>query len=313
MSAFWILALNSWMHTPAGFEMIDGRAHATDWFAIVFNPSFPYRLTHMMIASGLTTAFLIAGISAWRWLRGDHAPSVMATLKVGTWLGAILIPVQVAVGDLHGLNTLEHQPAKIAAIEGIWETERGAPLLLFALPNAQTRSNDYAIGLPNVASLVLTHEWDGEIKGLSEFDGLHPPVAPVFWAFRVMVGIGMLMLAVSWLSAWKLRRTGTLPRPLARILVAMTFSGWVATVAGWYVTEIGRQPWLVQGVLATADAASAVPAVAVGTTLALYLTLYILLLIAYIGAVFHLARKGDQASVYGTPGRPAPLPGGAGA
>jgi cytochrome d ubiquinol oxidase subunit I len=293
--------------------MIDGRAHATDWFAIVFNPSFPYRLTHMMIASGLTAAFLIAGISAWRWLRGDHAPSVMATLKVGTWLGAILIPVQIAVGDLHGLNTLEHQPAKIAAIEGIWETERGAPLLLFALPNAQTRSNDYAIGLPNVASLVLTHEWDGEIKGLSEFDGLHPPVAPVFWAFRVMVGIGMLMLAVSWLSAWKLRRTGTLPRPLARILVAMTFSGWVATVAGWYVTEIGRQPWLVQGVLATADAASAVPAVAVGTTLALYLTLYILLLIAYIGAVFHLARKGDQASVYGTPGRPAPLPGGAGA
>jgi cytochrome d ubiquinol oxidase subunit I len=267
----------------------------------------------MMIASGLTTAFLIAGISAWRWLRGDHAPSVMATLKVGSWLGAILIPVQIAVGDLHGLNTLEHQPAKIAAIEGIWETERGAPLLLFALPNAQTRSNDYAIGLPNVASLVLTHEWDGEIKGLSEFDGLHPPVAPVFWAFRVMVGIGMLMLAVSWLSAWKLRRTGTLPRPLARILVAMTFSGWVATVAGWYVTEIGRQPWLVQGVLATADAASAVPAVAVGTTLALYLTLYILLLIAYIGAVFHLARKGDQASVYGTPGRPAPLPGGAGA
>jgi cytochrome d ubiquinol oxidase subunit I len=313
MSAFWILALNSWMHTPAGFEMIDGRAHAADWFAIVFNPSFPYRLTHMMIASGLTTAFLIAGISAWRWLRGDHAPSVMATLKVGSWLGAILIPVQIAVGDLHGLNTLEHQPAKIAAIEGIWETERGAPLLLFALPNAQTRSNDYAIGLPNVASLVLTHEWDGEIKGLSEFDGLHPPVAPVFWAFRVMVGIGMLMLAVSWLSAWKLRRTGTLPRPLARILVAMTFSGWVATVAGWYVTEIGRQPWLVQGVLATADAASAVPAVAVGTTLALYLTLYILLLIAYIGAVFHLARKGDQASVYGTPGRPAPLPGGAGA
>jgi len=313
MSAFWILALNSWMHTPAGFEMIDGRAHATDWFAIVFNPSFPYRLTHMMLASGLTAAFLIAGISAWRWLRGDHAPSVMATLRVGTWLGAILIPVQIAVGDLHGLNTLEHQPAKIAAIEGIWETERGAPLLLFALPNAQTRSNDYAIGLPNVASLVLTHEWDGEIKGLSEFAGLHPPVAPVFWAFRVMVGIGMLMLAVSWLSAWKLRRTGTLPRPLARILVAMTFSGWVATVAGWYVTEIGRQPWLVQGVLVTADAASAVPAMAVGTTLALYLTLYVLLLIAYIGAVFHLARKGDPASVYGTPGRPAPLPGGAGA
>ncbi len=310
MSAFWILALNSWMHTPAGFEMIDGKAHATDWLAIVFNPSFPYRLTHMMIASGLTVAFLVAGISAWRLLRGDRTPAVMATLKAGTWLGALLIPVQIVVGDLHGLNTLEHQPAKIAAIEGIWETERGAPLLLFALPNAETRSNDYAIGVPNLAALILTHEWDGELKGLSEFEGLHPPVAPVFWAFRIMVGTGLLMLAVSWLAAWLLRRTGTVPRPLARIMVAMTFSGWVATVSGWYVTEIGRQPWLVNGVLATADAASAVPAAAVGTTLALYLALYVLLLAAYIGAVFHLARKGDRASVPGTPATGAPVAGG---
>jgi len=310
MSAFWILVLNSWMHTPAGFEMIDGKAHATDWLAIVFNPSLPYRLTHMMIASGLTVAFLVAGISAWRLLRGDRTPAVMATLKVGTWLGAILIPLQIVVGDLHGLNTLEHQPAKIAAIEGVWETERGAPLLLFALPNAQTRSNDYALGVPNLASLILTHEWDGELKGLSEFDGMHPPVAPVFWAFRIMVGTGLLMLAVSWFAAWRLRRDGTVPPALARVMVVMTFSGWVATVSGWYVTEIGRQPWLVQGVLSTADAASAVPAAAVGTTLALYLTLYVLLLAAYVGALFHLARKGDRSSAPGTPVTGAAVAGG---
>jgi cytochrome d ubiquinol oxidase subunit I len=176
MSAFWILALNSWMHTPAGFEMIDGRAHATDWFAIVFNPSFPYRLTHMMLASGLTTAFLIAGISAWRWLRGDHAPSVMATLKVGTWLGAILIPVQIAVGDLHGLNTLEHQPAKVAAMEGNWETRGHVPLVLFAIPDEAARTNRFEIAIPSGASLILTHRADGEVPGLNDFIG--KPVEP---------------------------------------------------------------------------------------------------------------------------------------
>jgi cytochrome d ubiquinol oxidase subunit I len=292
MSAFWIIALNSWMHTPAGFEMIDGKAHATDWLAIVFNPSFPYRLTHMMIASGLTAAFLIAGVSAWRWLRGDRARAVQAALKVGVFMAAALIPVQVIVGDFHGLNTLEHQPAKIAAIEGVWKTGQGVPLLLFALPNATTRSNDYAVSIPNLASLILTHEWEGEVRGLDQFEGLHPPVVPLFWGFRIMVGTGMLMLAVSWAAAWTLRRGGTLPAWLARVLVGMTFSGWVATVAGWYVTEIGRQPWLVYGVLSTADAASTVPGGAIGTTLAMYLLLYAMLLTAYVATLFHLAGRG---------------------
>jgi len=291
-SAFWILALNSWMQTPVGFEMIAGQAHPTDWWAIVFSPSFPYRLTHVLLASGLTTAFLIAGLSAFRWLRGDQAPDVAATLRTGVVIAALLIPVQIFVGDLHGLNTLEHQPAKVAAMEGLWEDRRGAPLVLFGLPNEETKANDYAIEIPKLASLILTHELDGEVKGLASFEGEHPPVGPVFWSFRVMVGIGMLMLAVSWLSAWQLRRRGQ-PSPwLLRVLVAMTFSGWVATLAGWYVTEIGRQPWLVTGVLRTADAVADIPAPIVGISLTAYLTIYLVLLLAYVSVLFHLARKG---------------------
>ena len=295
LSAFWILALNSWMQTPAGFEVIDGVVHPTDWFAVIFNPSFPYRLAHMLLASGLTVAFLVAGLSAYRWARGDRAPDVAAALRTGVLLAAVLIPVQIFVGDQHGLNTLEHQPAKIAAMEGIWgEGEAGAPALIFAWPNEVERRNDYAIGVPGLAALILTHDLQGELKGLDSFED-HPPVLPVFWAFRVMVGTGMLMLAVSWLAAWQLRRRGE-PSPfMARALVAMTFAGWLATLAGWYVTEIGRQPWLVTGVLRTADAVTDTPAPMIGTSLAAYLTLYALLLLAYVSVLFHLARKGGHS------------------
>ncbi|HRA62977.1 MAG TPA: cytochrome ubiquinol oxidase subunit I, partial [Burkholderiaceae bacterium] len=180
MSAFWILALNSWMQTPAGFVMIDGQAHVTSWMEVIFNPSFPYRLTHMLIASGLTVAFLLAGISAYRYLRQDRGQDVRATLKVGIYAAALLIPLQVVVGDLHGLNTLEHQPAKLAAMEGIWQTHKGAPAVLFALPDQATQSNRFEIAIPNLASLYLTHSWDGEVKGINDFGNLHPPVAPVF-------------------------------------------------------------------------------------------------------------------------------------
>ena len=295
LSAFWILALNSWMQTPAGFEVIDGVVHPTDWFAVIFNPSFPYRLAHMLLASGLTVAFLVAGLSAYRWARGDRAPDVAAALRTGVLLAAVLIPVQIFVGDQHGLNTLEHQPAKIAAMEGIWgEGEAGAPALIFAWPNEVERRNDYAIGVPGLAALILTHDLQGELKGLDSFED-HPPVLPVFWAFRVMVGTGMLMLAVSWLAAWQLRRRGE-PSPfMARALVAMTFAGWLATLAGWYVTEIGRQPWLVTGVLRTADAVTDTPAPMVGSSLAAYLSLYALLLLAYVSVLFHLARKGGHS------------------
>ncbi len=297
MSAFWILVLNSWMHTPAGFELRDGVAFATDWWAIIFNPSMPYRLAHMLLASGLTCAFLIAGLSAFRWLRQDRGPDVMAALRTGVAIGAVLIPVQIFVGDLHGLNTLQHQPAKVAAMEGNWETKGHVPLLLFALPNEATRSNNFEIGIPGGASLILKHEFDGVVPGLNDFVGpdgtrLHPPVAPVFFAFRIMVGIGMLMLAVSWFAGWQLWRKGDIGVPLAWVLVGMTFAGWVATLSGWYVTEIGRQPWLVSGVLTTAQAASTVPGGMIAATLAMYLAIYAILIAAYISVLFHLAGKG---------------------
>jgi len=291
LSAFWILALDSWMQTPAGYKMIDGHAHATSWLGVIFNPSFPYRLTHMLFASGLTASFLMAGVSAYQWLRGDRAPAVLAALRTGVFVAASIIPLQILVGDAHGLNTLEHQPAKIAAMEGIWTTERGAPVLLFAWPNAAQKRNDYAIGVPKGASLILTHTLNGEIKGLNEFGDRHPPVFPLFWGFRVMVGMALLMLSVSWLSAWRLWKHGEPTPGLARALIAMTFAGWLATLAGWYVTEIGRQPYLVYGLLLTKDAASTTPAPMIGLSLAMYLSLYVCLILAYASVLLHLARK----------------------
>jgi cytochrome d ubiquinol oxidase subunit I len=291
MSAFWILALNSWMHTPAGFEMINGQAHVTSWFDVIFNPSFPYRFSHMMIASGLTVAFLLAGVSAFRWLKSDRGPDVNAALRTGIYMAAFMIPVQIVVGDMHGVNTLEHQPAKIAAMEGIWKTQRGAPAVLFGLPDAATQTNKYEIAIPKLASGYLTHDFNGEVKGIDAFGDKHPPVAPVFFAFRIMVGVGVLMLAVSWLAVWQTRKRQAIKPWLARVLVAMTFAGWVALIAGWYVTEIGRQPWLVTGVLTAAQAASKVPASNILATLVLYLTLYVALLGAYVSVVFHLAKK----------------------
>ena len=300
-SAFWILALNSWMHTPAGFEMINGQAHVTSWFEVIFNPSFPYRMTHMLLASGLTASFLLAGISAYRWLKNDRAKDVMAALRTGVTVAAFLIPVQIFVGDLHGLNTLKHQPAKLAAMEGIWETQAGVPAVLFAIPDQATQSNKYEIAIPKLASFYLTHDWNGEVKGIKDFGDKHPPVGPVFWAFRIMVGVGLLMLAVSWFASYELKFKNSLSKRTAMVLVAMTFAGWVALVSGWYVTEIGRQPWLVYGVLTTAQAASEVPAGNIALSLALYLTLYAALLSAYVSVVFYLAKKavngGEEPSV----------------
>jgi cytochrome d ubiquinol oxidase subunit I len=290
-SAFWILALNSWMQTPQGHAMIDGRLHAADWWAIIFNPSFPYRLAHMLLASGLTTAFLVAGISAFQLLRDRTYEPARRMFRVGVVVGAVLAPAQVLVGDLHGLNTLEHQPAKIAAMEGIWTTERGAPLLLFAWPNERERRNDYAIGIPKGASLILKHEPDGELRGLNDFIGAHPPVAPVFFAFRIMVGLGTLMLALAWLGAWVLWRRGEAPRWMLLSFAGMAFSGWIATLAGWMVTEIGRQPYVVYGLITTAETASSVPAPHIALTLAAYAILYAGLMLSYMVVITQLARK----------------------
>ena len=312
MSAVWILALNSWMQTPAGFEMRDGVAHATSWWAVVFNPSFPWRLIHMLLASGLTVAFLVAGLSALRWLIGDRSESMWKALRVGIALGAILIPLQILAGDQHGLNTLEHQPAKVAAMEANWETRGNVPLVLFAWPDEEARENHFEISIPNGASLILRHSLDGVVPGLNDYvaeDGtvMHPPVAPVFWGFRLMVGTGILMLVVSWIGAWFVFRRATLPRPLALVLVPMAVSGWVATLAGWYTTEIGRQPWMVTGVMMTREALGPVPAGHVGFTLGVYLVLYALLMIAYLGTLVFLATKaaheGDDTPVPGVEDR----------
>ncbi len=248
----------------------------------------------MLLASGLTSAFLVAGVSAYRWLREDRGPAVLAALKTGVTLAAILIPVQIFVGDLHGLNTLEHQPQKIAAMEGVWETTAGAPLLLFAVPDEKARENKYEVAIPKLASLILTHDREGEIKGLNEYIGEHPPVAALFFSFRIMVGVGVLMLLVSWVAGWQVWRNAALAPWMARALVAMTFSGWIATVAGWYVTEIGRQPYLVYGVLRTADAASSVPAPMIGLSLGAYLLVYAVLLTAFITTVFYMAHKANM-------------------
>jgi cytochrome d ubiquinol oxidase subunit I len=312
MSAFWILALNSWMHTPAGVEIRNGEFFVTSWLEVVFNPSFPYRLTHMLLASGLTMAFLVAGVAAWQLLKNKANPSTGKSLRFGLTVGAVLIPLQILAGDFHGLNTLEHQPAKVAAMEGIWETQRGAPLLLFAVPDEQARSNHLEIGIPKGAALILKHDPDGELQGLNDVKGAHPPVAPVFYSFRIMVGTGLLMLLVSWAGVWMLRRRGwrgeALPRPFLGLTALMAFSGWTATVAGWYVTEIGRQPWIVQGLLRVDDVASTVPGAHIAFTLALYLTVYLALLVAYVSVVKHMAEKPVPMPEPAAP-QPAPVQG----
>jgi cytochrome d ubiquinol oxidase subunit I len=315
MSAFWIIALNSWMQTPAGYEIVDGAYRVTSWLEVLFNPSMPYRLAHMLLASFLTVAFLMAGVSAWQLLRGKDNPSTRPVLRASLCAAAALIPLQIFMGDQHGLNTLEHQPAKVAAMEALWKTQRGAPLVLLAWPDAATQSNRFAIEIPHGAALILTHDRDGELKGIDAFPDAHPPVAPLFWGFRIMVGTGVLMLVTSWVGVswiWRQRRSGTalsLPRWMLMGLVGMTFSGWLATVAGWYVTEIGRQPYLVYGHLKTAEAASNVAPANIALTLTAYLIVYVLLIVAYVSVLRHMAEK--PAEELGQPAQPsAPAPAG---
>ena len=280
--------------------MIDGVAHAKDWMAIIFNPSFPYRLLHVLLASGLTACFLMAGISAYRLYKGDEKRAPKVALRISLFAAALLIPLQILVGDLHGLNTFKHQPQKVAAMEGIWETQKGAPLLLFAVPDEETRSNHFEIAIPKLASLILTHETEGEVKGLNEFKGEHPPVKPVFYGFRIMIGVGFLMLAVSWIASLYFIRKKSLPVWLNKSIIAMTFSGWIATLAGWYVTEIGRQPYLVSGILKTKDAVTTIASTNVGISLTLYIVVYAVLLFAYIQTLFYMARKSIDVDEFST-------------
>ena len=308
VSAFWILSLNSWMQTPQGHEIVAGEFYAVDWFAIIFNPSFPYRFSHMLTASLLTTAFLVAGTSASRTLRNVHGPGTQRVLRTGVLLAAALTPLQVLLGDLHGLNTLEQQPAKIAAIEGIWQTQAGAPLTLLGIPDEEEGRTRFAVEIPRAASLILTHSGDGVLQGLEEFPE-HPPVLPVFLSFRVMVGIGVAMLVVSWWCAAYLLRGRALPRIALRALSWLTFAGWVAVLAGWYVTEIGRQPWIVYGELAVADVVADHSQGVMRGTLLAYALLYVALLAAYIGTLRHLSAK-PAASLQMGAGKPRQASGG---
>lgn len=297
MSAFWIISANSFMHTPAGYRVDNGVLHVESWTAVIFNPSFPYRLAHMLTAAYLSTSFVVASVGAWYLLKKRDQTFARTTLKFGIAAAAILAPLQVLLGDLHGLNTLHHQPMKVAAMEGHWETSGHVPLLLFALPDQQTGENRFEIALPELGSLILTHEWGGEVKGLKEVPPEdRPPVAIVFWAFRIMVGCGLLMLLLAWSGVFLWWRGKLFDHPL--YLRAVRYSapvGFIAVLAGWTTTEVGRQPWVVYGLLRTRDAVSAVSAQQVTISLALFVLVYAVLFYAFWRFFRHFVRRGPAA------------------
>jgi cytochrome d ubiquinol oxidase subunit I len=284
ISAFWIIAANSWMQTPVDFTMAaDGRFIATDFWGVVFNPSMPYRLAHMLLASFITGIFVVVGVSAF-WLlrgRGEEQAAAHTAFSLCLWLAAVLLPMQMIVGDQHGLNTRKYQPMKLAAIEARWETAKGVPLTAIAWPNENAERNDYAIEIPLLGSLILTHSLDGEVKGLKEVPSSErPPVLPVFFAFRIMVGCGMALLGLALLSPYlRWRRKLFSSRWYLYACLAGTPLGFVATLAGWTVTEVGRQPFVIYGQLRTADAVSPIAGGAVFGSLAVALVLYNLLLL----------------------------------
>ena len=276
-SSFWILAVNSWMQTPAGFERIDGRFFAADWMALIFNPSFPYRLAHTITAFFLTTAFVVIAVACYHLRRAQFVPESRRMLSMTLWLATILVPAQFVIGDQHGLNTLEYQPIKVAAMEGNWEKRISAPLLLFALPDEAGERNRFEIGIPYLGSLILRHDPYGEIPGLTEVAPAdRPPVAVVFWAFRIMVGAGLVMLAIVGLSLWLRGRHALFTtRWFQTICLYAAPVGFVAVLAGWTVTETGRQPWVVYGMLRTADAVSpSLTGMDVAISLAIYVVVY---------------------------------------
>jgi cytochrome bd ubiquinol oxidase subunit I len=295
ISTFWILASNSWMQTPRGFEVVNGQVVPTDWFKIVFNPSFPYRLAHMAIASFIVAALVVAATGAWHLLRGrrDNAVKQMFSMALGLLL--VLAPLQALVGDQHGLNTRKYQPAKIAAIEGLWQTEKGGtPLNLFGIPDMKAETTRYAVAIPHLGSLILTHSWDGEIRGLKEFPPEDRPNSTVvFWSFRVMVGLGLMMIVMA-AAAWMLRRRGRLYDAswFHKVAVAMGPTGFITLLAGWVTTEAGRQPWVVYGVMRTSQAMSPLTTQQVGVSLMAFVLVYFLVFGTGIYYMLKLMRSG---------------------
>jgi cytochrome d ubiquinol oxidase subunit I len=279
LSAFWILSANSWMHTPRGHAVnAVGQFVPVDWWAIVFNPSFPYRLVHMVLAAYLTTAFVVGAVGAFHLLRDRRTEGARVMFSMAMWMASIVAPIQLVAGDLHGLNTLEHQPAKIAAMEGHWETRAGQPLILFGLPDMEAETTRYAIEIPRLGSYILTHDWNGTVKGLKDWPRAdRPNAAIIFWSFRIMVGIGTLMILVGAWSLWlRFRHRLADSALLLRAVVLMGPSGFIAVLAGWITTEVGRQPYTVYGLLRTADSVSPIAAPAVAASLIAFIVVYFL-------------------------------------
>ncbi len=297
LSSFWILSANSWMQTPAGYELVDGRFYPKDWFAIIFNPSFPYRLGHTVIGFYVTTGFVVAGVAAWLIRRGRFVAEGSRMLSTTLWLLTVLVPLQILLGDEHGLNTLKYQPAKLAAIEAHWDTGNRVPLALFAIPDEQNETNRYSIEVPLLGSLILTHDLNGEIRGLKEWPrDQRPPVAIPFFAFRVMVGIGLLMLAAV-AASWWLRWKGRLYDSVwyLRVCEIMAPLGFVAVLAGWTTTEVGRQPWTLYGLLRTADSVSpSLTGSDVLISLVGYMIAYLVIFPAGILIMARFVRKGPE-------------------
>jgi cytochrome d ubiquinol oxidase subunit I len=307
ISAFWILSANSWMQTPQGIRVgADGLLYPTDWLQVIFNPSFPYRFVHMVTAAYLTTAFAVAGVGAFYLWRKRHLPQARVMFAMAMIMAVFVAPLQLLFGDLHGLNTFKYQPAKVAAMEGLWETKRGAPLLLFGMPDQEQETTRYAVEIPKLSSLILTHELDGEVKGLKAWPrDERPPVALVFWTFRLMVGLGMLMIATGVIAIvlyFRKRLFDT--RWFQYWCMALTPAGFIAVLAGWFVTEVGRQPWVVQGLLRTSDAVSPVAGTPIAISLAAFLLVYVFVFGAGTYYILRLIGKGPQSdeTAYGAHG-----------
>ena len=290
ISSFWILSANSWMQTPAGTELRDGIFHVTSWSEAIFNPSFPYRFLHMAMASFLTGGFVVAGVSAWYLLKGREVEANRKALSMCLWLLLFIAPAQLVIGDFHGLNTMEHQPAKVAAMEGNWETSSNVPLLLFAIPDQENQTNHWELGIPSMASMILTHEWDGVVPGLNEVAVEdQPPVGIVFWSFRIMVGMGILMILFA-LTGLFLRPKGKLyeTRWYLQGLRFMSISPFIAVLTGWFVTEVGRAPWLVYGIMRHSE--SVTPSLTGGMALFTLIGYVVVYALVFASGVYYLMR-----------------------
>jgi cytochrome bd ubiquinol oxidase subunit I len=312
ISAFWILAANSWMQTPQGYTMTpDGRFMPADWWQIIFNPSFPYRLVHMVIASYLSVAFVVGAVGAYHLRHDAQNQAARLMFSMAMWMAVVVAPIQILAGDQHGLNTRQYQPAKVAALEGDWETEPGTPLILFGMPNMAEERTNWAIAVPHLGALVLTHSWNGAVEGLKSFPPQDRPNSPViFWAFRIMVGLGLLMAAIGVWAAW-LRARGVLyqSRWLRYAVLAMAPSGFIALLSGWTVTEVGRQPFTVYGLLRTSDSASPIGVPGVEASLAALIVVYAIVFGTGLIFVLRLMRRpptvGESGPQAGVPVRSA--------